>query len=147
MTLDIRDELKTLLSQITYTDAEGQTRNVNVYFETDVTGNNRVRFTTPALIIRGLIERARPVTIGWTYYEEEGEIDVSLYLKMRTDNYDAYSVRKEITSRLEELIKSHKDGIGSADYLLLTDVRDRDFLEEKGTLRRDFTISVYRKGG
>ena len=145
--IDIRDELKTLLSQITYTDANSQTQNVNVYFETDVNSNNRVRFTTPALIIRGLTERLNPVDIGWTYYEEEGEIDVSLYLKLRSTNYDAYSVREEITAQIESLIKANKAGIGNADYLILSDVRDRDFLEEKGTLRRDFTISVYRKGG
>lgn len=145
--IDIRDELKTLLSQITYTDSNGVAQSVNVYFETDVDSKNRIKFVTPALIIRGLRERVYPADIGWTIYEEEGEIDVSLYLKLRSTNYDAYSVRDEISTQLESLIKSNKDGIGNADYLILSDVRDRDFLEEKGTLRRDFTISVYRKGG
>ena len=72
---------------------------------------------------------------------------LKLYLKLRSTNYDAYSVRDEITAQIESLIKANKAGIGNADYLILSDVRDRDFLEEKGTLRRDFTISVYRKGG
>jgi len=143
---DYRAELKELLQNITYTDRYNSQENVNVYYEEDVT-EGKARFKTPALIIRGLRLLIDPADIGWNIYTELYDIDVSLYLKLRSDNYTAGVVREEITNQIIELAKQSKEGLTSDDiYLKLAEIRDRNYLEEVGILRRDFSFKIYKEG-
>jgi hypothetical protein len=143
--MSIKDDLVTLLSQITYTDALGNTKQVNVYKEEDVVAG-KVRFKTPALVVRGVRNLTDPIDIGWNIYNELIEIDVSLYTKVRADDYAAAAVKEEITSQFIDLIKANKNGIGGYDYLKLTSITDRDHFEEVGILRRDFSLEMYKEG-
>jgi len=86
-----------------------------------------------------------PADIGWNNYAEKAEITVSLYLKQRADTYDAEAVRNELSKAVDDLIKAHKSGIGGTHYAKIVAVDDRDWVESKGTLRRDFTIEVYKE--
>ena len=143
---DYRAELKELLQNITYTNKYGSHEAVNIYYEEDVT-EGKARFKTPALIIRGLRQIIDPVDIGWNIYTELYDIDVSLYLKLRSDNYSAEAVREEITNQIIELAKQNKEGPTDEDiYLKLAEIRDRNYLEEVGILRRDFSFEIVKEG-
>ena len=143
---DYRAKLKELLQNITYTNKYNSQENVNIYYEEDVT-EGKARFKTPALIIRGLRQLIDPADIGWNIYTELYDIDVSLYLKLRSDNYTAGTVREEITNQIIELAKQSKEGFIQDDlYLKLTEIRDRNYLEEVGILRRDFSFEIYKEG-
>jgi len=146
MSLDIRQELKSILSAITYTGKDGVERSINVYLETDANDKGQLRFTTPALVIRAFVNRNAPATVNWAYWEEYADLDVSLYLSARSDVYEPEAVRKEVTAKVEELIKAYKTGTGPALSLQLIETKDRDDLERRGTLRRDFTIRAWRAG-
>ena len=135
---------KTELEKLTYTDAMGETQKVNVYNETEII-RGKSAWETPALVIRGISILTSPITVGWNEFNELGEFTVSLYLKQRTTDYNAGSVREEITQQIEALAKSLKNGIGDAEYLKLTNVIERDWVEKPGTLRRDFTFEVYKE--
>ena len=141
-----RAELKELLQDIIYTNKYNSQKNINIYYEEDVT-EGKARFKTPALIIRGLRQLINPADIGWNLYAELYEIDVSLYLKQRSDNYSAEEVREEITNQIIEKVKQNKEGLTSDDiYLKLAEIRDRNYLEEVGILRRDFSFKIYKEG-
>ena len=143
---DYRAELKELLQDITYTNKYGSHETVNIYYEEDVT-EGKARFKTPALIIRGLRQVIDPADIGWNIYTELYDIDVSLYLKLRSDNYSAEAVREEITNQIIELAKQNKEGPTNEDiYLKLAEIRDRNYLEEVGVLRRDFSFEIVKEG-
>jgi len=143
---DYRAELKELLQDIIYTNKYNSQKNINIYYEEDVM-EGKARFKTPALIIRGLRQIIDPVDIGWNLYAELYEIDVSLYLKQRSDNYSAEEVREEITNQIIEKVKQNKEGLTSNDiYLKLAEIRDRNYLEEVGILRRDFSFKIYKEG-
>ncbi len=135
---------KAELQKLTYTDAGGTTRNVNVYDETDLV-NGKAQWKTPALVIRGVTIISSPISIGWNNFNELGEFTVSLYLKQRAGDYVDVSVREEITQQIIELAKSLKTGIGDAEYLKLTGIIERDWVEKPGILRRDFTFEVYKE--
>ena len=143
---DYRAKLKELFQNITYTDKYNSQKNINIYYEEDVT-EGKARFKTPALIIRGLRQVIDPADIGWNIYTELYDIDVSLYLKLRSDNYTAGTAREEITNQIIELAKQSKEGFIQDDlYLKLTEIRDRNYLEEVGILRRDFSFEIYKEG-
>ncbi|MGE4413166.1 MAG: hypothetical protein AB7E45_05735 [Candidatus Caldatribacteriota bacterium] len=143
---DYRAELKTMLSGITYTDKLNTVQAVNVYYEEDLT-QGKARFKTPALIIRGIRQLIDPMDIGWNLYDELYEIDVTLYLKLRSDSYTAGTVREEITNQMISLAKQNKDGLTADDlYLKLVEIIDRNYLEEVGILRRDFSFEIYKEG-
>ncbi|MBO8180266.1 MAG: hypothetical protein H0Z19_07280 [Archaeoglobus sp.] len=143
---DYRAKLKELLQDIVYTNKYNSQENINIYYEEDVT-EGRARFKTPALIIRGLRQAIDPADIGWNIYINLYEIDVSLYLKLRSDNYSAEEVREEVTNQIIKLAEQNKDGLTSNDiYLRLAEIRDRNYLEEVGILRRDFSFKIYKEG-
>ena len=138
--LDFREDLKKLLEGITYTNELNESKVINVYFETDRDEKGRIIFKTPALIIRGISGTITPASIGWNIYTSGSAVDVSLYLKVRSSDYDALTVRKEISDQLDALIKANASSYAGLDYLKVSSVNDRDYIEEKGTLRRDFRI-------
>lgn len=142
--INVSDDLKALLETITFTDKEGTAQKITVYDEAELIMDRRVKFQTPALVVRAFREYISPVTIGWTEYKEVGEITVSLYLKARASNYDAHSVKAELSEKIDILLRDNKNGSTNTEYFKLTEVVDRDFLEEPGLLRRDFVIEVYK---
>ncbi|MBO8173503.1 MAG: hypothetical protein H0Z33_16670 [Bacillaceae bacterium] len=140
-----RDALKELLAAVTYTTMRGEQSSANVYLEEEVTGG-KARFKTPALIVRGEREVILPADIGWNYYAETYEIDVTLYLKLRSDMYNAFTVREDITSQITALSRQYKEGFTSEDiYVKLMEVTDRNYVEEVGILRRDFSFEVHKE--
>ncbi len=138
----LRTALYDLLRGVTYVNTNGETVPINVFFETE-TPTGKARWPTPAIIIRGVRALTRPADIGWDNYVQTLELDLSLYMKQRSQTYDAEAVRTSVTEQVETLIRGNKTGIGGAQSLKLVSVMDRDWVEEVGILRRDFTLEAY----
>ena len=140
-----REQLRDLFSSIEYTDRYNTKQRINVYYEEEIT-EGKARFKTPAVIIRGIRVLITPLDIGWNLYTELYDIDVTLYLKQRSSNYTAGTVREEISNTIKDLVKQNKGGFIIGDlYLKLVDIRDRDYLEEVGILRRDYSLELYKE--
>lgn len=135
---------KAELEKLTYTDIDGVAKNVNVYRETEIL-DGKASYPTPALIIRGVTMLNTPITIGWGNFSQLGEFTVSLYLKQRASDYSAIAVKEELTTKIIDLAKTLKDGIGDAEYLRLINIIERDWVEKPGILRRDFVFEVYKE--
>ena len=141
--IDARNAIKDMLAGVTWTDRNGDTHTVNIYMEEDLDVNRKARYTTPALLIRGQSTFPQPVNVGWDEWADTTEVVVSLYLKLRAPDYVVGSILESITTQIEALSRTHKDGVGGADYLKLTSVDDRGGFEDVGTVRRDFTFELY----
>jgi len=140
--IDVRATLKEELAKLTYTDANGVERNVNVILEEEL-NDGKARWPTPLIVVRGMSMRVAPADIGWNEYKETADITLSLYVKQRATDYVPELVRGELSRKIEAWVQENKEGINGTTYLKLVSVDDRSWVEAVGTLRRDFTLEVY----
>ena len=142
--LGFKEFIRPLLEGITYTDVHGDTRNVNVYSESDII-NGKIRMVTPALVIRRVEGYSSPAVISWKLYNYREIISVSLYLSKRAKFYDPFEVKQEILDNMEAVVKANANGSGSVMYVKINSFMELDYLEKPnaGLSRVDIEIEGF----